>query len=794
MNNINDNNNNNMKNEAATAVTMMSTDVGDFSLMATNRNCTATADGSQTGECTQASLSVAGAEDDTPTSSDILEEIYWYIVEDHHVNTDDLQIRHVIDSLAEEGIWFWRDMRFAESQNVALKKAGCARKKFSGRIAPEDQDKAANLPMDWPTFVEFITPCASRFLKAFSEELVIPDWGTFTTDMTFHFYAVEDVKEGANADYIPILKEANSEHWALSICSTDGQRFSIGDHLEPFSIQSVSKPVTYALCLKNDGPDFTEQWIGCEPAGRPFNTQDLMPDNRPFNASVNTGAIMAAGLYASSFPEETWSQVVDRIRETWYELSGQDIPIKFSKRTYQSEKETAYNNFAIAYNLKARRGLPRKVDLLKMLDVYLGCCSIEMCVEALAVAAATFANGGVCPITGKEVFPSHIVRHVLSETMTCGMYDQSGHFAVEVGLPAKSGVSGVLMVIVPNVAGFATFSPRLNDKGNSVRGLAFCKRLVKSYRVHMFEPLLGADGSNTGAKVDPRANGWKAEQTRVSRIAWALSVGDTYAIQLRDIYLFSLVQAAASSREGLSPRMERLIRENYQLVYQQPVEDKLFDEVVESIKTPSNLKILEDLTRDARIPDAMRSIILMALVDIATIDDDVDETEKNVIVRIAVLLGIDRTVALMEINRGEQKAGNRFKDCEHLDAEQALNTSRRGRRFNLGSIREQILDLSEEILDRSDMAVSKRKARMGLQKASSDMEAKYGVGSHGTEETIALRREVFRLKRKVDKLTRMLHEARRRPDTIARQSSASINNLAFMSGEDVVDDCEEKKK
>ena len=130
-----------------------------------------------------------------------------------------------------------------------------------------------------------------------------------------------------------------------------------------------------------------------------------------------------------------------------------------------------------------------------MLDAYLGCCSIEIKTEAVAVAAATLANGGVCPITGQEVFPADVTRSVLSETMTCGMYDQAGHFAVEVGLPAKSGVSGVLMIIVPNVFGFATFSPRLNSKGNSVRGIEFCKRLVSCYRVHLFEPLrsLGSD-------------------------------------------------------------------------------------------------------------------------------------------------------------------------------------------------------------------------------------------------------------------------------------------------------------
>ena len=177
------------------------------------------------------------------------------------------------------------------------------------------------------------------------------------------------------------------------------------------TLQSVSKPVTYALGLAREGQEYMEEWIDCEPAGRPFNTQDLDPiTQRPFNASVNTGAIMAAGVFASGCsPEAHWRQVVEQVRATWFELCGNDLPVGFSEETFVSEKETAYNNFAIAYNLKGRKGLPRDVDLHKMLSVYLGCCSIEITSEALAVAAATLANGGVCPVTERMVLPQWCV-------------------------------------------------------------------------------------------------------------------------------------------------------------------------------------------------------------------------------------------------------------------------------------------------------------------------------------------------------------------------------------------------
>jgi len=356
------------------------------------------------------------------SASNVLNEIFWLIIDEHSITSNELTVQHVVESLGEEGILFWRDLRFKESQDVALKMANLSRGRFSGQMSKEHQDKASQQLLDFRNFCGFVSPCASHFLKVFSEELVIPDWSSFTLDMTYHFYKVENVMDGQNAQYIPILRDADPNYWGLSICSTDGQRFSIGDAHTQFSIQSVSKPVTYSLCLATEGADAVEEWVGCEPSGRPFNAQDLLPgSNKPFNASVNTGAIMTAGLFASNFPDLTWKEIVDKICETWYSLCGEDMGIGFSKDTYKSEKSTAYTNHAIAYNLKATRGLPRDIDLYKMLDVYLGCCSIEMCAEALAVAAATLANGGVCPITGKEVFPAHVVRHVLSETMTCGV-------------------------------------------------------------------------------------------------------------------------------------------------------------------------------------------------------------------------------------------------------------------------------------------------------------------------------------------------------------------------------------
>lgn len=666
-------------------------------------------------------------------------EIYEYVVDERGISPDSLTIGCVIDLLQEEGILFWRDERFEASQNVALAMAHKTTTRVEGEsVSKEDQEACAKVPLDFDAFVDFVSPLARMFLRTFSEELVVPDWSAFTADLTYHFYKVQSNTGGNTASYIPVLRDADPEKWGLSVCSIDGQRFSIGDFSTCFSIQSTSKPVTYALCLKAEGEEEVYKWIDMEPAGRPFNTQDLDSDTqRPFNASVNSGAIMAAGLFASRFPDSTWEECVDKIRDSWRNLCGEDGNVGLSKETFESEKATAYNNFAIAYNLKGRRGLPRDVGIHKMLDVYLGCCSIEMNVEAMAVAAATLANGGVCPITGKEVFPSDVVRHVLAETMTCGMYDQAGKFAVEVGLPAKSGVSGVLMVIVPNVFGFATFSPRLNKQGNSVRGLEFCKRIVGSYGVHVFEPLRSG---NAGAKINPRINGSKHERLDISEFIWAYQAGDIYATSLHDIFLTAMVQAAKASSGGISELMMNAIRSNYELVYRAALDDASLDKVIQLVEIhPNDMDtVMKTLKGDRPIPNAFQAVILSALVSVILTDGQINDQEEAFAVDTLSLMGMDRCVAEMEFDRFIKHGGHCFKETEpcNVDTETLI----------------EVVDNSLEI--------------------DEDVDAIESEGS--SDEVILLRREVHRLQRKVVNLTHLLHETRKdRTSRLSLRKSAA---------------------
>ncbi|KAL7573596.1 hypothetical protein ACA910_008730 [Epithemia clementina (nom. ined.)] len=710
-----------------------------------------------------------------PLASSPLQEVYYHLIYERSIcNAEGMTVGHIIDSLREEGLYFWRDARFQESRDVAWQMAtmeqGLLQQQstnsgISTIITEADKAIVRKVKLNCRDFVRLISSEALLIMAAFSEELVIPDWKSFTADMIYHYDKTKPITDGENAQYIPILKEADPNKWGVAFCSVDGQRFSIGgkDARETtFSLQSVSKPITYALCLQAEGEEEVDKWISLEPAGRPFNTQDLeVGTNRPFNASVNSGAIMAAGLFASRFPKATWMDCVNKIRKTWYELCGQDLEIGFSQETFESEKATAFNNIAISYNLKGRRGLPRDVNIEKMLDIYLGCCSIEMTTEALATAAATFANGGVCPITRQVVFPAHVVRHVLAETMTCGMYDQAGRFAVQVGVPAKSGVSGALMVIVPNVLGIATFSPRLNANGNSVRGLAFCEALVRSYRVHLFEPLRSG---NDSAKIDPRKNGTRKVRADLSQYALGIRVGDSWSKQLREIFLWAMVHVAFATEEGLSSRMRAAIQQEHKLVYQVPLDDPSLQRIIEEVqKDPTDLSQLEKMRKGRLIHDDFRSVIAFALMEIIHVDGKKTERENEMALNVITFLGVDPEVARMKLDRYEHHIGPNFKESEPFESGQLLRL-----RQQSGSVDDiegfptspTPLYLEPSSSSGSElpppMPQPESKARDAEQSRTS--KNKNDTNSNSDQEVLRLRREVYRLRRQVATLNQLLHE------------------------------------
>jgi glutaminase len=376
--------------------------------------------------------------------------------------------------------------------------------------------------------------------RALQGRLVIPDFSGFCSEVTAIFEEARHVDDGAPASYIPQLNlpEPEADSFGIALCTIDGQCFARGLADRFFSLQSTCKPVNYCMALEEHGSDRVHRYIGREPSGASFNELALSKDGRPHNPMINAGAIMSSSLIGLSRKRQGAEATVDRfdgrawagerfesVMELWRALCGGVRP-RFSMPIFLSERETADRNYALAYFMREKGAFPEGTDLEDVLELYFQSCSIEVTAEMMAVVAATFAAGGVCPVTGERVFSTETVRNCLSLMSTCGMYDFSGEFAFKVGLPAKSGVSGAFMVVVPNVMGFCTWSPKLDAIGNSVRGIRFCERLVERFNFHNFDDLTGLS-----SKRDPRLDPIQVKAKRVNEMILAASKGDLGAIQ-----------------------------------------------------------------------------------------------------------------------------------------------------------------------------------------------------------------------------------------------------------------------
>ncbi|MGY4719714.1 glutaminase [Naumannella cuiyingiana] len=285
---------------------------------------------------------------------------------------------------------------------------------------------------------------------------------------------------GAPADYIPELRDADPDRLGVSLCTVDGAVYDVGDTADEISIQSVSKPFAYALAVIDRGLEAVLQKIDVEPSGDAFNEISLDPaTGRPRNPMINAGAIAAHALIDG----DNLDARVERFREFAGRLAGRELTV--DEAVFASEMSEAYRNRALA-NLLRSRGIVEG-DPEDAVRGYIRQCSINVTAHDLSVMAATLAAGGVQPLTGEQVIPPRVNRQVLSVMTTCGMYDAAGDWVTSVGIPAKSGVSGVLIGALPGQVGLATFSPRLDAHGNSVRGVQIFERLSDDMGMHMME-------------------------------------------------------------------------------------------------------------------------------------------------------------------------------------------------------------------------------------------------------------------------------------------------------------------
>jgi len=285
-------------------------------------------------------------------------------------------------------------------------------------------------------------------------------------------------RSGAVADYIPPLALADPDSFGIAVTTTEGHSYEVGDSRERFTIQSMSKPFTYGLALADRGFEAVDGKVGVEPSGEAFNSISLAPENgRPLNPMINAGAITSTSMVAGASAAEREGRVVD----FYGRFAGR--PLEVDTDVYESERDTGHRNRAIGHMLRAFGVLECDPD--EALDLYFRQCSVSVDCRDLSLMAGTLANGGVNPLTGDRVLARDLVDRVLSVMTTCGMYDSAGEWVVDVGMPAKSGVGGGVLAVLPGQLGIAVFSPPLDRHGNSVRGVEVCRQISTDLNLNL---------------------------------------------------------------------------------------------------------------------------------------------------------------------------------------------------------------------------------------------------------------------------------------------------------------------
>ncbi len=365
------------------------------------------------------------------------------------------------------------------------------------------------------------------------------------------YAACRDDTSGAPADYIPELAAVAPDSFGLCLATADGLVYEVGDTEIGFTIQSISKPFTYALALADRGLDGVAAHIDVEPSGEPFNEISLEPDTqRPSNPMINSGAITAASLVNGRDGADKF----ERVRRCYSRFAGRELTM--NQAVYESEARTGYRNRAIGYMLRSVGILDVEPD--DVVDRYFRQCSLEVTCADLAVMAATLADNGVNPRTRERALSTSLTERVLSVMTTCGMYNAAGDWVTTVGLPAKSGVGGGIIAVLPGQLGISVYSPRLDGQGNSVRGVAACRELSKRLELHFCHVTRSA---RTAIRADYTVAQLPSRLRRTPEDAAVLAEhGDRARVyELHGDLLFAGAERAVRAIEGKADELDALV-------------------------------------------------------------------------------------------------------------------------------------------------------------------------------------------------------------------------------------------
>lgn len=286
---------------------------------------------------------------------------------------------------------------------------------------------------------------------------------------------------GRVASYIPELAKADPGLFGIAIATVDGRVYEVGATRERFTIQSISKPLVYGIALEDRGPEAVRRTVGVEPSGEAFNSISLEPGTgRPLNPMINAGAIATSSLVAGADRPARLARVLSALSA----YAGR--PLDIDEAVFESERTTGHRNRAIGHMLRNYDILGGDPD--EVLELYFRQCAVRVDCRDLALMAATLANGGTHPISGAAAVRPEFVGPILSVMATCGVYDFTGEWIYRVGLPAKSGVGGGIVAVLPGQLGIGVFSPPLDERGNSVRGVHACEAISRDLGLHFLQP------------------------------------------------------------------------------------------------------------------------------------------------------------------------------------------------------------------------------------------------------------------------------------------------------------------
>jgi len=417
------------------------------------------------------------------------------------------------------------------------------------------------------------------FVNKIFGKLIVQDWKSFRDEIEniYREVKMKPLHENSKvSSFTPDIARMNPNYFSICICTIDGQRLSIGDSEVPFTLQGLAKPISYLMALQENGMEYVAMHVGTEPSGDQHDSISLKKVSNskriPHNPIVDPGAIMVCSLIKN---KETMALRFGHSMSIWSKLVGGGR-LGFDNPNYLCQKSRADRPWCLAYLMNEHQAFPEETDLETTLDFYFQNNAIEITNNQLAVVAATLANGGTSPFSGEIIFNNEYVRNCLSILLSSGMYQHSGRWSFEIGVPAKASCSGGLIMVVPNKMGIAVFSPRIAE-GMSSQGAAVCRKITEKFSFHQYDILKGF--LSTNVKVDPcKTDGM--DMYELENLLFAAAEGDLKEVQRAAVGSWqNLLKADYDNRTALhlaaSEGHHRVVKFIVEQIQNLPMEERI---------------------------------------------------------------------------------------------------------------------------------------------------------------------------------------------------------------------------